>query len=127
MEKENSGEDIKLKHITGWLNGISKIQCAILTGSRVSNEPRIDFLSDFDIHLFVSDLEMFKKNDDWIEEFNKIMIRWPLKPGSTFDNKWITRLVLFHNELRIDFQITLPEYFDPGNYDSGFEVLIDNK
>ena len=125
MEKYFSGNDYKLGQITRWLKGIYKVQCAILTGSRASEEQKIDFLSDYDIQLFVSDLEMFSKDDSWIENFGKIMIRWPLKPGSTFDSSWITRLVLFQDEVRIDFQITCPEYFDPGNYDSGFKVLID--
>ncbi len=101
------------------------VQCAILTGSRASKQQKIDFLSDFDIQLFVSDLEIFRKDDAWIEKFDRVMIRWPLKPGPTFDRNWITRLVLFQDELRIDFQITLTDYFDAGKYDAGFQVLID--
>jgi aminoglycoside 6-adenylyltransferase len=73
----------------------------------------------------VSDLENFRKDDSWIEEFGKIMIRWPLIAGPTYDSKWITRLVLFQDEIRIDFQITLTDNFDTGKYDAGFQVLID--
>ena len=125
MIKRNLIKGDILEGITEWLKNLDEVQCAILTGSRASKEQKIDFLSDFDIQLFVSDLEIFSKDDAWIEKFGKILIRWPLKPGPTFDRNWITRLFLFQDEIRIDFQITLTRYFDPGNYDAGFKVLID--
>ena len=125
MIKRNLIKGNILEEITEWLKNLDEVQCAILTGSRASKEPKIDFLSDFDIQLFVSDLENFRKDDSWIEEFGKIMIRWPLIAGPTFDSKWITRLVLFQDEIRIDFQITLTDNFDIGKYDAGFQVLID--
>ena len=125
MTKGIPGDENKFTEITEWLKHLDEVQCAILTGSRASKMQKIDFLSDFDIQLFVADLHIFRKNDAWIEEFGKIMVRWPLKPGSTFDSNWITRLVLFDDGVRIDFQITHPDYFEPGKYDDGFKVLID--
>ena len=100
-----------LDHFIKWAKDTDLIRCAILTGSRVNPNPCIDFLSDYDIELFVSDIDLFSKNDDWAMPFGTIMIRWPHKPASTFDPNWITRLFLFKNGVRIDFQITIPEYF----------------
>jgi aminoglycoside 6-adenylyltransferase len=120
-----SGEDKNLDFFYNWIKEKDTILCAILTGSRVSPNSEIDLLSDYDIQLFVNDFEIFNINDDWLDEFGPVLVRWPLKPMSTFDPNWITRLVLFQTGIRFDFQITTPMHFDPGSYDDGHHVLID--
>jgi aminoglycoside 6-adenylyltransferase len=52
----------------------------------------------------VSDIEPFLEGDEWLEAFGSVMVRWPLRPRSTFDENWLTRLVLFNDGVRIDFQ-----------------------
>jgi len=39
------------------------IRAAILTSSRARPAAEVDFLSDYDIELYVSDLSIFKKDD----------------------------------------------------------------
>ena len=85
MNYEISREDENLDFFYNWIKENDRILCAILTGSRVSPNRGIDFLSDYDIQLFVNDLEIFKINDGWLDEFGPILVRWPLKPRSTFD------------------------------------------
>lgn len=125
MNHKPSGKVEDLGFFYNWIKGKDSILCAILRGSRVSHNPKSDFLSDYDIELFVSDIEIFKNNDEWLGGFGPIMVRWPLKPRPTFNPNWITRLVLFQSRMRIDFQITTPDHFDPGSYDDGYQVLID--
>jgi aminoglycoside 6-adenylyltransferase len=48
-----------------------------------------------------------------------------MKPSSTFDDAWITRLVLFGDGTRIDFQVTANRQIDSTRYDNGYKVLID--
>jgi len=66
-------------------------------------------------------------NDEWLSFFGDVVIKWPLKPMSTFDKNWITRLVLFDNGVRIDFQITSKKSIEASAYDSGFKVLVDKQ
>ena len=108
-----------------WARKNSLIRAAVLTSSRVSPERETDFLSDYDIELYVADLDPFRKDDQWLNVFGPIMVRWPLRPRSTFDEKWLTRLVLFKDGVRIDFQITDKTTIEPDAYDNGYRVLID--
>jgi aminoglycoside 6-adenylyltransferase len=63
-------------------------------------------LSDYDIEMYVSDLNQFQQTDNWLGALGQIMVRWPLKPRTTFEQNWITRPILFEDGMRIDLQIT---------------------
>lgn len=114
-----------LENFKNWAEAQDNVRCAILTSSRVRPDATIDFLSDYDIELYVSDLEMFQLNDDWLSHFGEIMVRWPYKPRSTGEEGWITRLVIFDDGLRFDFQITDELTIEKNQYDNGYKVLID--
>lgn len=111
--------------IMNWANNDEAVRTVIMTSSRTSIKSKIDFLSDYDIEVYTSDIEGFKKNDDWLDEFGDVMVRWPLKPKSTGDEDWITRLIIFDDRNRIDFQITELKEIDVSRYINGFKVLID--
>ena len=91
------GEHTVLRTLQDWAEGNEQIRGMVLTSSRVVPGSTIDFLSDYDIELYVSDLAPFAANDDWLEFLGSIMVRWPYKPRSTKYEDWITRLVLFHS------------------------------
>lgn len=114
-----------LSQFDEWAQGNELVRAAVLTGSRVDPKRQTDFLSDYDIALYVADRCPFQKDDAWLRVFGSIMVRWPLKPRSTFDEKWLTRLILFKDGVRIDFQITDVKHIDPNAYDNGYRVLID--
>jgi len=117
-------EDV-LSQFSEWARRNDVIRAAVLTSSRVNPNPCIDFLSDYDIELYVSDLRPFQQDDSWLRVFGPIMVRWPLKPRSTDGENWITRLVQFKDGVRIDFQITDQTSIEPDAYDNGYRVLID--
>ena len=108
-----------------WAQKNDLIRAAILTSSRVSPEREADFLSDYDMELYVADLEPFRKDDQWLNAFGPIMARWPLRPRSTFSEEWITRLVLFRDGVRIDFQISDQKIIKPDAYENGYRILLD--
>jgi aminoglycoside 6-adenylyltransferase len=108
-----------------WARNNELIRAAVLTSSRVKPGVIIDFLSDYDIELYVSDIAPFQRDDAWLSVFGEIMVRWPLRPRPTLEEGWITRLVLFKDYLRIDFQITDQVYIQPDAYQDGYRVLID--
>ena len=118
-------EDEILSQFLAWAEANEQVRAAVLTSSRVHPDARIDFLSDYDIELYVSQIEPFSKDDTWLEPFGSILVRWPVKPRSTGDEDWITRLVLFQDAVRIDFQITAKREIDPNAYRNGYRVLLD--
>jgi aminoglycoside 6-adenylyltransferase len=117
-------EDKVLQKLQNWAQSEHNVRAMILTSSRVDPNAQIDKLSDYDIELYVKDIEPFM-NDDWLSILGDVMVRWPLQPMSTFDTNWITRLIQFTNKVRIDFQITAQKQKKPIRYDSGYQVLID--
>lgn len=112
------------RKLQSWAKENESIRAIILTSSRANPNSLTDILSDYDIELYVKDIKPFM-NDKWLHFLGRILIRWPLKPASTFDKNWITRLVLFEDGTRIDFQITSKRSVNPSNYDSGYKVLVD--
>ena len=120
-------EEKVLSHFKKWARNNELVRAAVLTSSRAKPEAELDFLSDYDIELYVSDISEFKKNDQWLDDFGSIMARWPFKPRSTGfkDGNWITRLILFKDGLRIDFQITDQLEIEADAYDNGYQILID--
>lgn len=118
-------EEQVLTHFIEWANKSDIVRTAILTSSRVKKDAKVDFLSDYDIELYVSDIEQFVESDNWLSTFGEVMVRWPYKPRSTFSKEWITRLVLFKDGTRIDFQITEEEKIQNERYDNGYRILID--
>jgi aminoglycoside 6-adenylyltransferase len=114
-----------LSQINRWAQDEPLVRAVILTGSRADPKGRPDSLSDYDIALYVNDWKQFQENDNWLKKFGTIMVRWPLFPLNTFDSNWLTRLVLFDDGVRIDFQITEARHIGPNEYDGGYRVLID--
>jgi aminoglycoside 6-adenylyltransferase len=108
-----------------WAENNELIRVAILTSSRVKPDVELDFLSDYDIEIYVTNLEPFQRDDEWLSTFGPIMARWPLRPRSTLQEGWITRLVLYKDGIRVDFQITDQREIQPDAYKDGYRVLID--
>ncbi|MCG8572791.1 MAG: aminoglycoside 6-adenylyltransferase [Spirochaetes bacterium] len=113
-----------LSQFKAYANQESNISAAVLTSSQADPNAKRDFLSDYDIELLVLDTKPFLKNDNWLNDLGNIMVRWPYHPRSTFDENRITRLILFDDGVRIDFQITDQIKLIPSFYDCGYEVLI---
>ena len=111
--------------LSRWGEGDDNIRSLILTSSRVNNLKKADKLSDFDIEVIVQDTMPFL-NDEWLSVFGDVLIKWPLKPQNTgYATDSITRLVVFRNFPRVDFQIISENCFDGKSYDNGYRLLVD--
>ncbi|MBS7528495.1 aminoglycoside 6-adenylyltransferase [Fusibacter paucivorans] len=108
-----------------WAERIDNIRMVVLTSTMADAKAQTDFLSDYDVELYVHSLVPFLKNDKWFEALGDVMVRWPLNPASTFDKAWVTRLVLFEDGTRIDFQVTANLEIASAHYDNGCKVLLD--
>jgi aminoglycoside 6-adenylyltransferase len=118
-------QDEVIDNLVEFGNKNENIRAMLLTSSRANPKALIDFLSDYDIELYVKNIEQILLNDNWVEPLGNILIRWPRHPKSTFNQNWITRLILFQHGTRIDFQITDNPNERLQNIDHGFKIILD--
>lgn len=117
-------EDEVLARFTAWGDGEPSVRAAILTSSRVHPASEVvDIFSDFDIEVYVDNLGRYGTSDDWMDAFGTILVRCPWKPTS-FEEGWLTRMAVFKDGFRIDFQLTDQELVKE-RYVDGYRVLID--
>ena len=117
-------EDVR-SQLTEWARDHSGVRVMLLTGSRTQPAARVDALSDYDIILYVRDVSEFQGSDDWLSTFGEVMVRWPRTARSTGREGWITRLAIFADGVRIDFQIGPDSELLQDALDEGYEVLMD--
>jgi aminoglycoside 6-adenylyltransferase len=114
-----------LNEFDEWARENDLVRVAVLTSTRADPERETDFLSDYDIEVFVTNVEPFRKDDLWLTRFGRIMACWPLRPQSGVEGVDVTRLVLFKDGVRIDFQIFHKEKITTRVYDDNYSILID--
>ncbi len=113
-----------LKQFTEWAQPNDQVRAAILTSSRANPDRETDVLSDYDIELYVADLQPFQQGDGWLGHFGEVMVRWPFNP---IDSGWegVTRLIIFRDKVRIDFQIREAAVAAADAYDDDYRILLD--
>ena len=130
--------------VTEWARHEDNVRVAILTSSRADPTWAVDELSDYDIELFVRDLEPFLEGDAWLHTFGEILVKDPYKPeltevtitsrpdGSRQVEGNAGSMVIFTDGERIDFGIMLVSALEDdlqthGGYfnDMGYRVLLD--
>jgi aminoglycoside 6-adenylyltransferase len=115
-----------LQSLMSWALYDDNVRTIVLDGSRADPSRTIDDFSDFDVIVIVSDPGPIR-TETWIHKFGEPMVRWPLQPQSTFDDAWITQLVLYTDGVRVDFQFTTPDiarFERPGPFHC---VLVDKE
>ena len=124
-------EEEMFGQLLDWAKNNEEIRTIILTSSRANPNAFKDMFTDYDFELFVKDLRPFLISDKWLENFGTIIKRVPLK--AVENECWITRLVLYEDGTKIDFQISTNESVNklanktqlPPEYDNGYKVLLD--
>jgi aminoglycoside 6-adenylyltransferase len=124
MQKIDTENEV-LHQLKSWAEKWENIRAIILTSSRADPHRIPDVLSDYDIEVYVKSTEPIVKDDSWLNEFGRVMVRWPSRPQSTASEEWITQLVLFDDGIRIDFQFTDRKYIEFQNFDNGYRVIVD--
>lgn len=114
-----------LEQFDAWSRSNELVRAAILTSSRANPKRETDVLSDYDIEFYVTDIEPFRRSDTWLTHFGEVMVRWPFTPRSGAPWADITRLVIFSDAVRIDFQIHKVAAIAPDAFDDDYNVLID--
>ncbi|MFE6796657.1 aminoglycoside 6-adenylyltransferase [Paenibacillus chitinolyticus] len=107
-----------------------RIRLVTLEGSRTNKNIPPDTYQDYDISYFVTDMDSFKENDQWLETFGKrVMLQKPedmeLFPSEL--GNWFSYLILFEDGNKVDLTLIpineVEDYFT--NSDGLVEVLFD--
>ena len=131
------------REVKEWAQKDPNIRVVILTSTRANPRATVDALSDYDIEVYVEDLEPFLDNG-WPEVFGEILVRQPhkqelseVKITSSPDGGRCVEgnagcMVIYKDAPRIDFGVMLTkalkeEVKTHGGYvdDMGYEILID--
>lgn len=108
----------------------NRIRLVTLEGSRANKNIPADTFQDFDISYFVTDIDSFKENDQWLNIFgNRAMMQKPedmeLFPSEL--GNWFSYIILFEDGNKLDLTLIpineVEDYFT--NSDGLVEVLLD--
>lgn len=107
-----------------------RIRLATLEGSRTNRNILPDTFQDYDVSYFVTDIDSFKENDQWLNIFgNRLMMQKPedmeLFPSEL--GNWFSYIILFEDGNKLDLTLIpmseVDDYF--AKSDGLVEVLLD--
>lgn len=107
-----------------------RIRLATLEGSRTNRNIPPDTFQDYDVSYFVTDIDSFKENDQWLNIFgNRLMMQKPedmeLFPSEL--GNWFSYIILFEDGNKLDLTLIpmseVDDYF--AKSDGLVEVLLD--
>ena len=108
----------------------ARIRLVTLEGSRTNKNIPRDSFQDYDICYFVTDMDTFKKDDEWLDAFGKRLMMQKPEDMELFPpelGNWFSYLMLFEDGNRIDLTIIpineVEDYFI--NNDGLVEVMLD--
>lgn len=113
--------------LLSWAADCEDVRVVLQTSSRTNPHAFKDRFTDYDIELYVHNLEWFL-HDEWLASFGTPIAAAPLKP--VIHQQRVTRLALFEDGTKVDFQIYHLDLLEkvkqlPPEYDNGYEVLLD--
>lgn len=114
-----------LDEIQRWAEADDQIRGLVLSSSRVDGDDKVDLLSDYDVIVYVRDLEPYKRDDSWLGAFGSVMTRSPPVP-TLFDDGRVGRMVIYDDGARIDWGVADAESMRGHNGEcEPYRVLLD--
>lgn len=116
-----------LNKVINWASPNELVRIITLTSSRTNPKIKTDLFSDYDIEIAVTNVKEFLNNESWLSDFGEILA---LIKEDSEDNS-ATRLVLYKDYVRIDFQIYPVTHFAeylkqlPKHWNIGYNILLD--
>jgi len=116
--------------LIGFAEQDDRIRLVTLEGSRTNPNIPADRFQDYDISYFVTDLDSFKENDQWLERFGKRLMMQKPEDMELFPptlGNWFSYLMLFEDGNKVDLTLIpineADDYF--ANHDGLVKVLLD--
>ena len=114
--------------IVGCAESDDRVRAVVMNGSRTNDNAVKDFFRDFDIVYFVTDVEPYRNNPRFVEQFGEIMImQLPedmVDPPPAGDDCYFY-LMQFTDGNRLDLGLQHVDLIDRVNADSLSRVLVD--
>lgn len=115
--------------VVQWATEDENVRIVILNGSRADPGGEVDALSDYDMQVYVLDVEPFKDSEQWLDRFGKTMVREPYNSSTWPDDGHVGPMVMFTDGSRMDIGIRemagLKDDIRTGDLDSVNRVLLD--
>lgn len=132
MMKELLQQADVLKKLVVWGNAQPSLRAMILTSSRARPGGPVDLLSDYDVILAVTDADRFGREEAWLSDYGRPMVRW----GDQSELYGLTtyfRGVLYEDYIKIDYSVWPDALLErvtaqatlPDGLDVGYQVLLD--
>ncbi|GAA3413303.1 aminoglycoside 6-adenylyltransferase [Paenibacillus hodogayensis] len=116
--------------LVGFAQNDSRIRLVTLEGSRTNPSIAPDRFQDFDISYFVTDMESFKENEEWLHIFGTRRMMQKPEDMELFPpelGNWFSYIILFEDGNKVDLTLIPIEEVDDyfANSDGLVEVLLD--
>ncbi|MFH5182080.1 aminoglycoside 6-adenylyltransferase [Paenibacillus sp. TAB 01] len=123
-------EQEMMSMLIGFAENDSRIRLVTLEGSRTNKHIPRDPFQDFDISYFVTDMNSFKENDDWLHIFGKRAMMQKPEAMELFPpelGNWFSYIILFEDGNKLDLTLIpmdeVQSYF--AQSDGLVKVLLD--
>ena len=107
-----------------------RIRLVTLEGSRTNKNIPSDQFQDYDVSYFVTDMDSFKENDHWLDQFGKRLMMQKPEDMELFPpelGNWFSYIILFEDGNKLDLTLIpcdeIDDYF--ASSDGLVEVLLD--
>lgn len=132
-------EDVVIRKLIRLGEQHDEIRAVILTSTRATPDAATDAFSDYDAVIYATDIAPFAGSDAWLTGFGAVLVAlrrdWWMPDGRTWDGDpdSFTRLVMYEDGTKIDFQIRLVTALRKAcqaatlsaEFDVGYRVLVD--
>ncbi|NEN84819.1 aminoglycoside 6-adenylyltransferase [Paenibacillus elgii] len=123
-------EQEMMEILVGLAANDSRIRLVTLEGSRTNPNIPSDPFQDFDIAYFVTDMDSFKANDEWLTSFGKRAMMQKPEAMELFPSElgnWFSYIILFEDGNKLDLTLIplneVDDYFEQS--DGLVKILLD--
>ena len=125
--------DTVIQNIIQWARGREDIRAVLLTSTRAVPGGKVDFFSDYDVIMIVTDIYPYFKQNSWLEDFGDVLVyyRDPIK--LVFGLEKFAYITQYMDGCKLDFTLwpvgiihgVIKTEQLPEDLDVGYTVLID--
>jgi len=122
-----------IDRLVQWAESKADIRAMLLTNSRTDPYATVDAFSDYDVILVITDFRQYLENEDWLEDFNRVLTVYRDPVRLNYGLETFTRVTQYDNGTKIDYTIwpvdllrrVTEEPELPAYLDAGYTVLAD--
>lgn len=116
-----------------WAESKADIRAMLLTSTRTKPDVTVDEFSDYDVILVVTDHRQYLENDDWLEDFGRVLTVYRDPVHTEFGMEKFIRVTHYEDGTKIDYTVCPVDLLKriaeepelPAYLDVGYTVLVD--